>query len=185
MENKRQDDETTRDLTAALAAVRRAAETRFSLAGIPEAARVRDLVARAPDSWKALAPEDAFFLFEIDRAAAARAEPRRLAEAYCAGLGATAPEWWGIPGSTDTAAAAHLVALGRAALPCLITRFDDARPLPYHRSEAATASAELAWTVADLAAGLAAAIAGIGYEHRAAPSERAARRRELEHTLAS
>lgn len=185
MENKHQDDETVRDLTAALAAVRQAAETRFSLAGIPEITRVRELAARAPDSWKALAPEEAFFLFEIDRGAAARADPRRLAEAYCAGLGATAPEWWGIPGSTDAAAAAHLIALGRAALPCLIARFDDARPLPYHRSEAATASEELTWTVADLAAGLAAAIAGVAYEHRAAPSARAAQRRELARTLAS
>ena len=55
---------------------------------------------------------------------------------------------------------------------------------PYHRSEAATASEELAWTVADLAAGFAAAIAGVAYEHRAAPAARAALRRELARTLA-
>jgi hypothetical protein len=129
--------------------------------------------------WESLSPSEAFFLFEISPRTAARAPIDVRARAYCAGVGIVSAEWWGTPGSPNTEPAARLVAIGRPAAACLVPLFDDDHRTLYKDGETRSDAKANAWTLGDIAAGLAARIVGEIYDASASPADRAARRAGL------
>ena len=112
-------------------------------------------------------------------ATAARAPQEVRARASCAGVEGVSAEWWGTPNLPSGPAVDHLYAEGKAAGACLAALFDSTQRLKYMDGESRLESKEKGWTVADLAAALAAHILGESYDASAAPDARAARRQEL------
>lgn len=130
-----------------------------------------------------LSPEERFFVFEVSPETARRVGVDMLALAYCAALSIVPADWWGTPGAVDTETGRHLVALGTAAVRCLVARFDDLERLVYHQGEANTQARAFDWAIGDLAAGFAAVILKKDYDHRAAASERKHQRDALRRLL--
>lgn len=157
---------------------------RDSAAYTPEALPERDAVRAEVASetrrwWEALSPEENFLLFELIPELAYKAQPEIRAQAYCAGLAAISPEWWGLPTGPGTATAQRLVQLGKAAARCLRDSMQSTRSLHYLDGEANAMAQSYGWSVADLAAAIAAQILSETYDATAPSSARVARRTEL------
>jgi hypothetical protein len=155
-----------------------------SAAYTPEAIPERDAVRAEVASetrpwWEALSPEENFLLFELIPELAEKAQPEIRARAYCAGLASISPEWWGLPSGPGTATAQRLVQLGKAAARCLRDSLQSTTPLRYLDGEANAMAQSYGWSVADLAAAIAAQILSESYDAMASSDARAARRIEF------
>lgn len=129
--------------------------------------------------WASLPADEAFLLFEASPQTAARAPVDVRASAYCAGIETISAEWWGLPGSPSTEPAKRAVELGMPVAKCLARLFENERRIAYKDGEARLEAKQNEWTVADLAAGLAARVLGESYDSAAPTAARAARRAEL------
>jgi hypothetical protein len=148
---------------------------------LPAGDAIRALVTADPQAgWSSLSDEERFFLFEVSPGARANAAPAVQARALCAGLTSVSAEWWGVPGAPGNDMAQRLVALGGAAAACLRPLLDGAAALRYRDGEANTLARDHGWVAGDLAAGLAAAVLGQGYEAMAPAPVRAELARALE-----
>ncbi|HEX6372983.1 MAG TPA: hypothetical protein VF006_28935 [Longimicrobium sp.] len=91
-------------------------------------------------------------------------DTRALADAYAAALAQGYPgggNVWGVPGQAPDGVGAHVVSLGREAIPAFLPLLDDDTPVPYEGSEEAMEGRRFGFRVKDLAAHLLAAIAGV------------------------
>src|SRR5262245_56615067 len=105
------------------AALEQSAHTVIASA-MPVAPDIRALVAgREPTFVSKLSLQERFFLFEVSLETARQVGADVLAPAYCAALSIMPSDWWGTPGAVDTEAGRNLVALGTAALRCLVACF--------------------------------------------------------------
>ena len=96
-----------------------------------------------------------------------------LAETYCR----TLPDIflhnaWGMPGHYTERLGKTLVSFGKAALPYLVSLFEDQRQIGYFGSEEPTISGQMKYRVSDLAAYLASQIAGVPYRDAPDPASR-------------
>jgi hypothetical protein len=158
----------------------------FVADAVPEGAAVRALVAAEPgEAWLDLSDEERFLLYELSPESRMAAPADRLARAYCVGLQTVPFEWWGYPGSLSTETSKHLIAVGRAAAPCLRPLLEVATPLRYLNGEANTMVEHFGWIVGDLAADAAARILGVAFDARAPAEARGGRRAELGRALGS
>jgi hypothetical protein len=134
----------------------------FHRAGDPAAAlrgepgghgRLRELMLdeEAPGRARFLAAE---VLAAGDAGDVSPADAAALAPVYAAALANGWTEWgntWGIPGEVEGPAAAHLAALGRAAVAPLAALLGDERPVRYSGSQVATLGNARGLRVKDLA----------------------------------
>ena len=167
-------------LTELLAEARRQSDSYLSGEALP----VRKDIAAIVDGdarpwWRSLTPDQAFLLFEASPDTAARAPDDIRLGAYCAGVEAISAEWWGTPSAPQTQLAQRMIAVGPAAMPCLARLFDNDRRITYKDGEAGFEASQNEWTVADLAASLAARAVGEAYDASAPPADRAVRRDAL------
>lgn len=168
------------DLRPLIRAVMDESRTYFSADTLPSGRALRQaLEAARRGTWQRLQPIERFFVFNAQPSLADDAGPVIVAESYCAALRSLPADWWGLPGAVDTSAAQNLVALGRSAIPCLSSITKEERPLRYLNGEANAIAASLSHTLADLAAGLLAAILKQPFDWRAGPAERAVGRERL------
>jgi predicted transcriptional regulator len=167
-------------LKQALAEARKQSESYLSGEALPARKDIAAIVdAEARPWWEPLSPEEAFLLFEASPGTAARAPAEVRASAYCAGVAAVSAEWWGTPGYPQTEVSQRLIAQGAAGARCLAPLFEDQRRITYKDGETRLEAKQNEWTVADLAAGLAARALGEAYDAAAAPADRAAARAAL------
>jgi len=163
-----------------LAAARKQSDSYLNGEALPARADVLAIVEGSSEPWwESLSPEETFLLFEISPATAERAPVDVRARAYCAGVDSVSAEWWGTPGSTDNEVSRRLVAVGKPAAQCLAALFDSDKRLKYMDGEMRSSVKEYGWTVADLAAGLAAKILGESYDTSAPSAERVVARAKL------
>jgi hypothetical protein len=184
MSNTATDGAKLAQLKAALAEARKQSDSYLSGEALPARADVARLVdGDATPWWEQLAPVEAFLLFETSKETAARAPADARAQAYCAGVEAISAEWWGTPGAPQTEVAKRAIALGAPVAKCLGALFENDRRITYKDGETRGEAKQLGWTVADLAAGLAARIVGGSYEASAPAADRAAARAALKQKL--
>jgi hypothetical protein len=155
------------ELEHALEQVRQESRSHFSVDALPARQRLADAVAAVPRAWEQRAPLDQFFIFAVDPEAAVQAGPMTVAKAYGAALEGLIGDWWGLPGTVRTPAATQLVSLRANAEPVLVELLGCEASLEYDDSESHTLANRLGLKVADLAAGLLAAIRGERYDWRA------------------
>jgi hypothetical protein len=164
------------ELDDALAQARQDSRSHFSIDTLPARKRLAAAAAAVPRAWEQRPPLDQFFLFAVHPDAAVQAGRQRVASAYGAALESLIADWWGLPGSVRTDPASQFVALGADAEPVLLDLLGRDAPLTYDDGEANTLARHLGLQVADLAAGLLAAIRGQRYDWRAdADARRGAR----------
>jgi predicted transcriptional regulator len=167
-------------LVQVLAEARRQADNYLSGEALPARKDIAAIVEREPRAWwQSLTLDQTFLLFEASPDTAARAPAEVRVNAYCAGVETVAAEWWGTPSAPQTQLAQRVIALGRPAGACLARLFDDDRRISYRDGESRFEARQNQWTVADLAAGLAARAIGESYDAAASPADRAARRDAL------
>lgn len=167
-------------LTQVLADARKQADSYLSGDALPARRDIAAIVDADPRPWwQSLTPEQTFLLFEASPATASRAPADVRAGAYCAGVEAVSAEWWGTPVSLETALSQRAIAVGAPVARCLARLFDSDRRISYKDGEARFAARENQWTIADLAAGLAARAVGERYDATAPVADRAARRAAL------
>jgi predicted transcriptional regulator len=167
-------------LTQMLAEARKQSESYLSGEALPARKDIVAIVdADARPWWQSLTPDQTFLLFEASPPTAARAPADVRVTAYCAGVENISAEWWGTPGAPQTELSRRVIALGKPVARCLARLFDSDRRIFYKDGETRVEAKQNQWTVADLAAGLAARAVGESYEASAAPAERAARRQAL------
>jgi hypothetical protein len=110
-----------------------------------------------------------------DAGAVSPADATALAPVYAAALANGWTEWgnaWGIPGEVEGPAAAHLAALGGAAVAPLAALLGDERPVRYSGSQVATLGNAFRFRVKDLALALIRRIRGERVEVHEDPAER-------------
>lgn len=129
--------------------------------------------------WQSLTPDQTFLLFEASPDTAARAPADVRVNAYCAGVETVSAEWWGTPSAPQTQLSQRVITLGKPVVHCLARLFDNDRRIAYRDGESRFEAQQNQWTVADLAAGLAARAVGEAYDASAPPADRAARRDAL------
>lgn len=180
MTNTSNSDAQVARLKQVLAEARKQAESYLSGEALPARGDIAAIVdAEARPWWEPLSPEQAFLLFEASPGTAARAPAEVRANAYCAGVEHVSAEWWGTPEDPQTDVAKRVIAQGAAGAKCLARLFENPRRLAYKDGETRLEAKQHEWTVADLAAGLAARALGEAYDASAPASDRAARRAEL------
>ncbi|HEY6173883.1 MAG TPA: hypothetical protein VIX73_05530 [Kofleriaceae bacterium] len=173
-------------LTQLLGEARTQSDSYLSGEALPARKDIAAIVDADPRPWwQSLTPDQTFLLFEASPETAARAPADVRVNAYCAGVETVSAEWWGTPGAPQTQLSQRVIALGAPAARCLARLFDDERRIFYKDGESQFESRQNQWTVADLAAGLAARALGESYDASAAPAERAARRDALRASMAS
>lgn len=167
-------------LTQLLAEARTQSDAYLSGEALPARADIAAIVDADPRPWwQALNPEQTFLLFEASPETAARAPIEARLTAYCAGVESISAEWWGTPDGPQTALSQRVIALGKPVARCLARLFDRDRRISYLDGEARFEAKHNQWTVADLAASLAARAVGETYDATAPRAERAARRATL------
>jgi hypothetical protein len=167
-------------LSHVLAEARKQSESYLSGEALPARNDIVAIVdADARPWWQSLTPDQTFLLFEASPPTAARAPADVRATAYCAGVESVSAEWWGTPGAPQTELSRRVIALGKPVAQCLARLFDSDRRISYKDGETRVEARQNQWTIADLAAGLAARAVGESYDASAAPAERAARRQAL------
>ena len=167
-------------LTELLGEARRQSDSYLSGEALPVRKDITAIVdGDARPWWQSLTPDQTFLLFEASPDTAARAPAEVRVGAYCAGVEAISAEWWGTPSAPQTQLAQRMIAVGPPAMRCLVRLFDDDRRITYKDGEARFEASQNEWTVADLAAGLAARAVGEAYDASAPPADRAARRDAL------
>lgn len=167
------------ELKHALEQARQESRSHFSVDALPTRQRLADAVAVAPGAWEQRAPLDQFFIFAVSTETAVQAGPTIVARAYGAALEGLIGDWWGLPGSVRTPAAAQLVSLRANAEPVLVELLEREVPLEYDDGESYTLANRLGLQVADLAAGLLAAIRGERYDWRADAGARQSARERM------
>jgi len=171
-------------LMQVLAEARKQSESYLSGPALPARKDIVAIVdADARPWWQSLSPEQTFLLFEVSPTTAGRAPAEVRAAGYCAGVENISAEWWGTPGAPQTEVSQRLIALGKSAAHCLVRLFDNERRVTYKDGETRVEAKQDPWTVADLAAGLAARAVGSSYDASVSPVERAARRQLLRSQL--
>jgi hypothetical protein len=171
-------------LTELLGEARRQSDSYLSGEALPARKDIAAIVdGDARPWWQSLTPDQMFLLFEASPDTAARAPAEVRVSAYCAGVEAISAEWWGTPGAPQTQLAQRVIGVGRSAARCLVRLFDNDRRITYKDGEARFEARQNEWTVADLAAGIAARAVGESYDASAPPADRAARRDALRATL--
>lgn len=184
MSNTATDGAKLAQLNQALAEARKQSESYLSGEALPARAQITQLVdGDARPWWEQVAPVDAFLLFETSPQTASRAPADARAKAYCAGVENISAEWWGTPGAPATEVSQRAIALGAPVAKCLAALFDNDRRISYKDGETRGEAKHNGWTVADLAAGLAAKAVGASYDASAPAADRAAARAELRKKL--
>lgn len=167
-------------LTQVLAEARKQSDSYLSGEALPARKDLAAIVdAEARPWWESLTPEQSFLLFEASPKTAARAPADVRTTAYCAGVENISAEWWGTPGAPQSELSQRVIALGMPAAKCLAQLFGNERRIVYKDGETRLEAKQHEWTVADLAAGLAARVLGESYDASAPAAERAARRAAL------
>ena len=167
-------------LMQVLAEARKQSDGYLSGDALPARKDIAAIVDEDPRQWwQSLTPAQAFLLFEASPETAARAPIEARLAAYCAGVESVSAEWWGTPDGPETALSRRVIALGKPIAKCLARLFDSDRRISYLDGEARLEAKENQWTVADLAASLAARAIGEAYNATASLAERAARRAAL------
>lgn len=171
-------------LTQVLAEARSQSDSYLSGEALPARKDIAAIVDADPRPWwQSLAPDQNFLLFEASPDTAARAPADVRLRAYCAGVEAVSAEWWGTPGAPQTQLSQRVIALGAPAARCLAALFDNDRRITYKDGESRFEARQNQWTVADLAAGLAARALGDAYDASASPPDRASLRAGLRSKL--
>lgn len=171
-------------LTQALAEARKQSDAYLSGEALPARKDIAAIVDVDPRPWwQSLTADQAFLLFEASPQTAARAPADVRLSAYCAGVASISAEWWGTPDWPQTALSQRVIALGEPAARCLVRLFDNERRISYKDGEARFEARQNQWTVADLAAALAARAIGEPYDASAPVADRAARRAALRAVL--
>lgn len=140
--------------------------------GMPAAMAALALDASVPVAARFLAAE---VLFHRAPAYPPPHDRRALADVYAAALKGGYPgggNVWGFPGRDLNGVGAHVVALGRDALPALLPLLDDPTPVPYEGSQEAMQADRFGFRVKDLAAHLLAAITGTAIDFVEDPAAR-------------
>ncbi|MFP5246796.1 MAG: hypothetical protein ACLGH0_08885, partial [Thermoanaerobaculia bacterium] len=76
-----------------------------TIKSVAAAADIRALLADVDrSSLASLSPAELFFVFEASPETAQQVDATLVASAYCAALAIVPADWWGTPGSADTAA---------------------------------------------------------------------------------
>lgn len=163
-----------------LGEARKQSESYLSGEALPACKDIAAIVDADPRPWwQSLTPDQTFLLFEASPDTAARAPASVRINAYCAGVETVSAEWWGTPGAPQTQLSQRVITVGKPAARCLARLFDNDRQIAYRDGESRFEARHNQWTVADLAAGLAARAVGETYDASAPPADRAARRDAL------
>ncbi len=130
----------------------KASRSYLSAEGLPDAPKVRSLVAQLQGRfWEQLQPIENFFVFEIVPATLSKVPSAVVADAYCAGVAQLTADWWGMPGGTPSETGDRLLNLPDVR-PCLVRLLDNTTPLSYLDGEANSLAKTHQWQVSDLAA---------------------------------
>jgi hypothetical protein len=171
-------------LAQVLAEARKQSDSYLSGEALPARKDIAAIVDADPRPWwQSLTPDQAFLLFEASPETAARAPVEARLAAYCAGVENISAEWWGPPSAPQTALSQRVIALGKPVAKCLVRLFDRDRRVGYLDGETRFEAKQNQWTVADLAASLAARAVGETYDASAPAAERAVRRAALRSML--
>ncbi|MBZ5711967.1 hypothetical protein [Nannocystis pusilla] len=146
-------DGDTRAIKEAVQGMLAESRTYLEIDALPSKRKLDPFLSKPVPEEERFTPIELFFLVETNVLRRESVSAAGLQAAYCAAVRQMPPDWWSMPGSTNTGVARRLLTVPGVET-CLTALLDDRTPLRYLDGESNTLAGDLDWQTGDLAAGL-------------------------------